>query len=203
MSVGTLLGIGRFAEVDASIAARAEGYRAGGPPTLLHWSLQTLGYSALFQGRSDDAERSFEESVGVAVPDGALSANKPIEARVAFRQGNRSRALMLLRSYLDDLAATDNVVAASVVGIEFVPMLAATGGWAEAGHVLGYLEATNDFGARAASTLLAEATNALEANAGPDLDAWRAAGRRLGDREAMTYMRDALDRYRLTTIPQS
>jgi hypothetical protein len=47
---------------------------------MLHWALQTLGYSASFQGRSGDAERYFDEAARVDVPTGTLSASKTTEA---------------------------------------------------------------------------------------------------------------------------
>jgi hypothetical protein len=68
----------------------AERYRTQGPPTYLHWSLGMLGFSALFQGRPDLADRYFDESAGVHVPDRTISANQPIAARAAFRKGTGS-----------------------------------------------------------------------------------------------------------------
>jgi predicted ATPase/DNA-binding SARP family transcriptional activator len=182
-SAGPLLGIGRFADVDASVTALAARFRIQGPPTLLHWALQTLGYSAALQGRHDDAERHFDEAARVDVPPGTLSANKTTEARSAFRRGERQRAFRLLRSHIDELLDTDNVVAASVVGIEFVNMMAALDRIAEAAHLLRYLETANEFGALAARTLVAESTRT------------RAAAvpvRPLDDRAALGYMRDVL-----------
>lgn len=87
------------------------------------------------------------------------SANKTTEARSAFRRGERLRAFQLLRSHIDELVDTDNAIAASVVCIEFINMTAAIDRIAEAAHMLGYLEAANDFGALAARTLVTEATN--------------------------------------------
>ncbi|MEV6206278.1 BTAD domain-containing putative transcriptional regulator [Kitasatospora sp. NPDC051914] len=179
-SAGPLLGIGRFEQVDVSVADLADRYRTGGPPTLLHWALQTLGYSASFQGRRDDADRYFDEAALVDVPAGTLSADELTRARSAFRRGDRGRAFRLLRSYVDQLIETDNVVAASVAGIEFVTMMAATGRTAEAAHIRAYLAAANEFGALAARTLV------------PDLADAAPAAVRIDDRTALTYMRDAL-----------
>ncbi|MET7426734.1 BTAD domain-containing putative transcriptional regulator [Dactylosporangium sp. NPDC005555] len=181
-SAGTLLGIGGFAHVDAAVGALADRHRAGGPPTLLHWALQTLAYSAAFQGRSTDAERYFDEAAGVDVPPGTLSANTTAEARSAFRRGERPRALRLLRAYVGELLDTGNVVAASVVCIEFVNMTAALDRPAEASHMFGYLSAANDFGAMAARTLIPQAAR-LTVHDGPRID----------DRAALRYMRDVLD----------
>ncbi|MCU7820411.1 BTAD domain-containing putative transcriptional regulator [Kitasatospora sp. DSM 101779] len=182
-SAGPLLGIGAFGQVDASVAALAERYRAGGPPTLLHWALQTLGYSAMFQGRREDADRFFDEAAGVDVPAGTLSADELTRARSAFRRGERDRAFRLLLSYVDRLIETDNVIAASVVGIEFVTMMAATGRTAEAARVRGYLATANEFGALAARTLVPDLPGA------PD---GVPAAVRIDDRTALVHMRDAL-----------
>ncbi len=56
-----LMSTGHFAELDAFVSALVDRYRSQGPPTLLYVTLAMLGYSALFQGRPDDAERLFDE----------------------------------------------------------------------------------------------------------------------------------------------
>jgi hypothetical protein len=99
----------------------------------------------------------FDEAARVEVPAGTLSANKTTEARSAFRRGERLRAFQLLLSYIDEQIDTDDVIAASVVCIEFITMMAAIERIAEAAHMLRYLETANDFGALAARTLVAEA----------------------------------------------
>ncbi|MFI9550775.1 BTAD domain-containing putative transcriptional regulator [Nonomuraea endophytica] len=170
---GTLLGLGRFDEVDRT-AAR---FRAEGPPTLRHWALQTLGYSATFQGRPGDADRHFDEAAGVEVPEGSLSAGKIVQARSAFRRGERRRAFAILRAYIGELVTTGNVIAAGVVGIEFVGMMAALDRREEAGRVLAYLEARNDFGAVAARSLASAPGGPYEA---------------MSDREVLDYMAGVL-----------
>ncbi len=190
MSAGALLGMGRFADVDASVSALADHCRAFGPPSLLHMALQTLGYSASFQGRSETAGHFFDESTQVALPDRTLSANKAIEARAAFRHGRRRQAFQILRDYIDGLLELDNLVAASVVGIDFVTMVVSAGRLAEAARVLRFLEGTTEFGAVASRTMAAEAVVALAeagyasgSSSAPDLD----------DRQALEYMRSVLD----------
>lgn len=190
-SAGPLLGIGCFEQVDTSVSALADRYRIHGPPTLLHWALQTLGYCASFQGRHDDAEGYFDEAARVDVPAGSLSAGKTTEARSAFRRGDRPRAFRLLRSHIDELIDTDNVVAASVVCVEFVNMMAAIDRIAEAARMLGYLEAAGDFGALAARTLVTEATDTIAAGARHGSDP-ASASVRIDDRAALIYMRDVL-----------
>ncbi|MFF5213504.1 BTAD domain-containing putative transcriptional regulator [Streptosporangium sp. NPDC000396] len=191
-SAGTLLGIGRFEQVDTSVSALADRYRINGPPTLLHWTLQTLGYSASFQGRHDEADRCFDEAARVDVPTGTLSANKSTEARSVFRRGDRLRAFQLLRSHIDELIETDNVIAASIICIEFINMTAAIDRIAEAAHMLGYLEAANDFGALAARTLVAEAANKIAASVRHGSDPTPVSTHHIDDRAALIYMRDVL-----------
>ncbi|WP_214320647.1 AfsR/SARP family transcriptional regulator [Nonomuraea sediminis] len=187
-SAGTLLGIGRFEQVDTSVSALADRYRINGPPTLLHWALQTLGYSASFQGRQDEADRCFDEAARVDIPLGTLSANKATEARSVFRRGDRPRAFRLLRSHIDELIETDNVIAASVVCIEFINMMAAIDRLAEAARMLGYLEAVNDFGALAVRTLVSEAAAKVAASGRQGSE----PGHHIDDRAALGYMRDVL-----------
>lgn len=191
MSAGSLLGIARFEQVDVSVSALADRYRNQGPPTLLHWTLQALGYSAAFQGRQDQAERFFDESTRVTIPDRTLSANKPIEARAAFRRGQQSRAFQILLAYIAELFETDNMIATCVVCIEFIRMMAAMDRLAEAAHMLGYLEASNEFGTLASKTLVADA--AMKVAGRTPEDPRQAAGHHLDDREALVYMRGILE----------
>jgi hypothetical protein len=148
-------------------------------------ALQTLGYSASFQFRHEEAERYFDEAARVDLPPGALSANKAIEARSAFRRGERQRAFELLRSYAEELIETDNVIAASVASIEFINMMAAMDKITEAALMLEYLKAANDFGAMAARTLVAEAATKVGTRT-------LASAGAIDDRAALFYMRDVL-----------
>ncbi|RSM87872.1 AfsR/SARP family transcriptional regulator [Kibdelosporangium aridum] len=184
-SAGILLGTGRFEQVDKSVRVLADRYRVHGPPTLLHWALQTLGYCASFQARPEDADRYFDEAARVDLPAGTLSANKSTEARSAFRRGERQRAFHLLRSHIDELIDTDNVVAASIVCIEFITMMAKIDRIAEAAHMLGYLKAVNEFGALAARTLVAEAASRIAQHSADTTPA-------IDDRAALSYMRKVL-----------
>jgi predicted ATPase/DNA-binding SARP family transcriptional activator len=185
-SAGTLLGAGRFAEVDAIARSLADRYGAQGPPTALHWTLQTLAYSASFQGRPAQAEAYFDEAAAIDLPEGALSANKVVQARSAFRRGRHQEAFATLLSYVDEQVETGNMAAASVVGVEFVNMMAALDRRAEAAHMYGYLVTANEFGALAAQTLVAAAARKIAADA-PDVPPAR-----LDDRDALVYMRGVL-----------
>ncbi|MDQ7908153.1 BTAD domain-containing putative transcriptional regulator [Phytohabitans sp. ZYX-F-186] len=134
-----LLFTGRFAEHDALVGRLAERYRVQGPPTLHNWTLMLLGYSAAAQGRHEAAERLFDAAVDVEVPPRTHSPNRTVEARVAFRRGDRPRAYRVLRTHVEDLLDSDNMQGACVASVEFVAMLARSGRLAEAEPVLAYL----------------------------------------------------------------
>lgn len=173
MPSGTLLGAGQFEHVGRTIADLAVSCRERGPPTLLHWALQTLGYSAMFQGR--DPGPFFDEAADVELPPGTLPANKTTEARRAFRRGDQGKAFELLRAHIDEPLETGNVVAASVVAVEFIAITRASMR-DEASRVLGYLQHANDFGALAAERMVSGLTTT-------------SAG--MNDRTALLYMRAA------------
>ena len=100
-----------------------------------------LGYSALLQGKPDLADRFFDEAVSVEVPDRTVSVNKPIEARAAFRRGNRSAAFRILRAYVDELLETDYPDLAANAAVEFINMMATIDRLPAAARVLDYLAA--------------------------------------------------------------
>jgi hypothetical protein len=154
-----------------------------------------LGYSALLQRKPDLADRSFDEAVGIDVPDRSVSVNKPIEARAAFRRGNRSAAYRILRAYVDELLDNDYPVLATNEAVEFINMMATIDRLPAAARVLGYLAAAGDFGALAARTLVADA--AARIAAGPDglADRGRSPEPPLDARHALAYMRDVLDEF--------
>ena len=134
-----LLFRGRFAEHDAVMRPLAERYRVQGPPTLYNWALMLLGYSAAAQGRPEEAEPLFEAAVDVGVPPRTHSPNRTVEARVAFRRGDRPRAFRALRAHVEELLDSDNMQGACVASVEFVAMLARSGRLPEAEPVVGYL----------------------------------------------------------------
>ena len=184
---------GRFSELDDYVSALAARYRAQGPPTLLYVALSMLGYSALLQGKPDLADRFFDEAVSVDVPDRTVSVNKPIEARAAFRRGNRSAAFRILRAYVDELLETDYPDLATNAAVEFINMMATIDRLPAAARVLDYLAAAGDFGALAARTLVADAAARIAAGAERIPDQDRSPEPRLDARHALTYMRDVLD----------
>ncbi|MEO3860291.1 hypothetical protein [Acrocarpospora sp. B8E8] len=154
-------------------------------PTFLCLSLAMLGYSALFQGDADRADRFFDESASVAVPHRTISVSKPIEARSAFRRGDRSGAFRILRSYVEELLETDYTDVARIAAVEFVNMMAAIGRLQDAARVLDYLATTGDFGALALRTLVADAASKIAAGV-------VRPGKKFDARQALEYMRDVL-----------
>jgi hypothetical protein len=174
---------GHFEPGDAIVAALVERYRAQGPPTLLHLSLIVLGYSASLQGRHDLAERRFGEAADVEVPDRTQSPSKPLQARAIFLSGDRSRAFLTLGSYITELLDTGNMQAICVTCVEFINMMAAIGQLAEAAPMLRHLDKTFPYWA----ALVAEARAKIGAGVHP-------GERVFGDREALEYMREILER---------
>lgn len=183
-----MLGQGRFAELDALATQMRERYETQGPPTLLYWALGLLGFSAQFQGRHDDAARFFTESGGVDIPPGTYLVNRPIEARLMFEQGQRSRAFRMLRDHVDALLDTDYVDVARMVAVEFVSMVAAVDRVVEAARVLDYLDTTGRFGVLVRETFLADAVRRITAE-----QTCPEEGVPLDGRRALIYMRDVLD----------
>lgn len=178
---------GRFGELDATVSRLADWYRSEGPPTLLYVALTLLGYSASFQGEQERAARLFDESATVDVPARTISVNAPIDARSAFRRGDRARAFRILRRHVDELLRTGYSDIASNAAVEFVTMMAVIGHVDDAAPVLGYLAVAGDFGALAVRTLVADAAVGITAGVG-------GPGHQLDAHRALEFMRDVLDR---------
>jgi hypothetical protein len=195
-----LLSTGRLAELDTFVSGLVARYRAQGPPTLLYVTLALLGYSAWFQGRADDAERLFDEAASIEVPARTSSVNEPAQARKAFKSGHQSQAFRILRSHVQKLLETDYTDLAKLAAVEFVNMMATINRIPEAARILSYLAATGDFGSLAVHALVADAARTIEATAGqtPDLTPTRQPD--LTGREALKYMRAALDDLDATQI---
>ncbi len=195
-----LLSTGRFGELDAVVSALADRYRVEGPPTLHYVTVTLLGYSAFFQGEPERAGRLFDESAGIDVPDRTISMNAPVDARSAFRRGNRSRAFRILRAHVDELLRTRYTDIASNAAVEFINMMASIDRLKDAARVLSYLATAGDFGALAVRTLVAEAAGKITTGAGPAPDLEQPPGRQLDARQALEYMCDVLDE--LTEVHQ-
>lgn len=195
-----LLSTGRFAEHDAVVSALADRHRAEGPPTLLYVALTLLGYSASFQGEPERAGRLFDESAGIDLPDRTISVNAPIDARSAFRRGDRPRAFRILRSHVDELLRTGNTDIASNAAVEFINMMATIDRLHDAARVLDYLATAGDFGALAARTLVADAVARIATAAEPALGSEQQPGNQHDARQILEHMRDVLDQ--LTVAPR-
>ncbi|WP_035770576.1 ATP-binding protein [Arthrobacter castelli] len=183
----SLMGLGRFAELDDVALAMKERYRQG-PPTLLYFSWGLLGYSAQFQGRRDEANRFFAEASVIDVPPGTYLVNRTVEARAVFDQGDRQRAFRMLRDHVDTVLATDYVDVARMIAVEFVNMTAAADRLAEAARVVAYLDTTGGFGQQVRETLISEAVRRIAADPAPQDD-----GEPLDGRQALAYMHRVLD----------
>jgi predicted ATPase/DNA-binding SARP family transcriptional activator len=182
-----LLFLGRFAEHDAVVTALAEQYRAEGPPTLLHYALMLLGYSAAAQNRPADATTMFDEAVAVRVPDRTHSPNRTIQARAVFRRGERSRALRMLRTHIEDLLDTGNLQAVCYASVEFVNMMTTLDRLPDAAHLLRYLDITPHLDATVLSTEVADARNTITRHPPPPTEQPIR-----DDRQALEYMRRTL-----------
>lgn len=192
ISIATaLLHLGRYQEQDQLANELIERYRHQGPPTYLNWSLTQLGFNASFRQRPDRADHYFNQAIEIPVPPRTHTPNRPHEARSAFRQGQHQRAFRILRSHIDDMAATDNIQAGLVDCIEFINMMTAIGRLNDAARILDYLETTGLFDTPAFRTLIADssakltsAPNQRPSDTGrPDLD----------HRQALEFMSDVLD----------
>ena len=122
-----------------------------------------------------------------------MSVNKPVETRAAFRRGNRARAFQILRSHIDELLATDNMTGVEAVCVEFINMTATMERLPAAARMLGFLETTGDFGALASNRIVADAAGKVAAHTEHTPGQEQAAGRDLGRRQALEYMREVLD----------
>jgi hypothetical protein len=189
-----LLSTGRFGELDAALSQLADRYRCDGPPTLLYVALTLLGYSASFQGEPERAARLFDESATVDVPDRTISVNAPIDARSAFRRGDRARAFRILRGDVDELLQTGYTDLVSNAAVEFITMMAAIDQFDDAAPVLGYLATAGDFGALAVRTLVSDAAGRIAAGVTPAPDRERPQEPQLDAHRALDHMRAVLDR---------
>lgn len=141
-----LMATGQLTAFDTFVAPLADRYRADGPPAMLHLTLLGLGYSAHFQGRTQDADDLFDQMSRVDVPERTFSLNRPVEARAVFRRGDRSRAYAILRDHVDDLLETDVTDTARLAALEFVTMMSALDRSDDARPVQRYIATTGGFG---------------------------------------------------------
>jgi hypothetical protein len=175
---------GHAEEGEAVVAALVDRYRGHGPPTLLHLSLMLAGYSSSVRGQPGRAAQLFDEAAEVQVPERTQSPSKSIEARTAFRLGQRARAYRILSSYIDELLGTGNMQAICVTCVEFVNMMVAAGRLPDAALMLDHLDRTAPYWA----PQVAEARSAIAAARPAPLSGQGD----LDDHQALEYMRRVL-----------
>ena len=199
--LGPLLALGRFEEHDAAAAEKLGSLRAEGPPTLLHWVLFCSGYSKLFQGCHEDADRFLEEAALVDLPNRTMSLNKPIEARAALRRGNSEQAIEILRTHIQELIETDNLVVGGLACAEFVKLMVGIGQVREAALIVGFLQTNSGFSELAVRTYLGDAMEAIAASGDAVSSADLAFGRSLTNRQALAHAVEALTRLQPENSP--
>lgn len=187
----SLLALGRFAEADPLLDDLADRYRRNGPPSLLSWMLTMLGYSALAQDDPERADRFFDESAAITVPDRTHSRNRPIEALARHRRGDELGALRVLREDVDDLLENDDVYDMGGTAVAFMSVMAHLGRDAEAAQAQGHLEGTGQMRAPILQSLITDAVAQLSDD--PALDPLRTSGAELDGRAMLQLMRDVLD----------
>lgn len=187
----SLLALGRFAEADQLLDELANRYRRNGPPSLLSWMLTMFGYSALAQDDPEQADRFFDESAAITVPDRTHSRNRPIEALALYRRGDETGALRVLREDVDDLLENDDVYDMAGTEVAFMSVMAHLGRHSQAAQVQGHLEATGQIRAPILRSLITDAVARISDDR--ELDASRSSGAELDGRAMLHFMRDALD----------
>lgn len=140
-----LMNLGRYDDCQRLGRELVERFSRQGPPSYLNWALMVLGYAALFQGHPDRADRYFNEAITVDLPPRTFSPNQALEARAAFRRGNRDGAFRLLRAHVAGLLAANNMQAATVDCVEFANMMGAVGRPDLAGPVLRHVTGSRTF----------------------------------------------------------
>jgi predicted ATPase/DNA-binding SARP family transcriptional activator len=195
----SLIVLRRFAELEALAATMAERHQRHGPPTLRYFALGMRGYAAQYQERHEDAERFFTQATATELPAGTYRVIQTVEARMAFEQGDRSRAYRILRDNIDVLLDSDYTDVTRMIAVEFITMMAAIDHLAAADHVLRYLDTTGDFGKLARDSIVADAVRRIDADPHVSDD----PDRSVDPRGVLTFMRDVLDDLTSTTDPQT
>jgi hypothetical protein len=147
----------------------------------------------MFQGRISEADYLFDEMSRVQVPQRTFSVNRPIEARAAFRRGDRSRAYAILDAHVGDLLDTDVMDVARLAALEFVTMMATLDRPADAAPVRAYLETTGGFGELATGTKAADLDSTVDNDAGRGGRPGGTSARDDQARNALRHMHGVLD----------
>lgn len=137
---GALLGLGHLPEAEDRLTAVTGRLRLSGPPTYLSWTLFMLGSLAELKGEVDTAQRCFDEALSLSLPPQTNSGHAILEARSAFRSGDRTHAFHILGQFVDDELTAGHSAGAGFATIEFINMAVATGRLEHAGSLAGYLD---------------------------------------------------------------
>lgn len=154
---------GQYARGEAQLTQLVDRFRSHGPPTLLHWTLMLLGFSAAFQGRRAAADQLFDQAIDVPLPARTHSPNQSVRARALFRRGDRRAAYQLLRAHVEELLDIDNMHAACVVMVSFVTMMTAVARLADGARILTFLDSTGVLDNAAWAAMVADARDKLAA----------------------------------------
>ena len=100
----------------------------------------------------------------------------------------------MLRSYVEELLDNDNMYVGRFACGEFVRMMVKVDHAPEAARILGFLESTGSPDAANLRSLVAGDARRIEAGGDDTIDHERSIGRSLDDRQALSFIRDVLDR---------
>ena len=151
--VSGLLSLGRFEEVARKSARLTEYFVQHGPPTMLNWTRFMHCLSAELSGDHELADRLADAAAGVAIPEGTLPVNGPMQARSALRRGDHPGAIQLLRDHLAALTATDAPGVVRLACMPFVEVMIVLDRHEDAAPILRFLETSGSFGSQTLRTL--------------------------------------------------
>ena len=187
-----LLSLGRFDVVDTYATQLADHFITHGPPTMLNWTRFMQGVAAELSGDQERADRLADEAAQIAVPEGTLPVNAPMEARSALRRGDRPGAIQILRRHLEYLAATDAPGVVRLACMPFIEVMVDIDQHRDAALVLRFLETAGSFGSLTLRTLNADTVDKIAATAG---ELGTEFSRSTADAQTViAYMTDVLDR---------
>ncbi|WP_027661543.1 ATP-binding protein [Salinispora fenicalii] len=154
---------GQYARGEAQLTQLVDRFRSHGPPTLLHWTLMLLGFSAAFQGQRAVADQLFDQAIDVPLPARTHSPNQSVRAQALFQRGDRRAAYQLLRAHVEELLDADNMHAACAVLVSFVTMMPTVARFADGARILAFLDTTGMLDNVAWAAMVADARDKLAA----------------------------------------
>lgn len=192
---GTLLGDGNLELAEPHLTALVDRFERQGPPTFLNWSLYMLAAAEDIKGDAEQAEHLYDRALAVEVPPETNSPNEVLLARALFKQGHHARAFLVLRDYAAELLEINNLSGATMVAIEFANLMVVYERLDLAGTIVGYLDVCGllDVEGPAFRLLVADAIEAVEADAEAAERRSVAASHDISDRQALELLVDLLD----------